>query len=455
MKKAFSLVCLCILALSFQVSGQKFSVGLMSGLNHSNIHGDNTSGKWQSKTGPVAGVQFNYSFNRFIGVGTEFNYTSLYYQHLSYETVNQPWYPELHYLSSSCVMPVKNNLEKHYDFSFYRFPLYLTFSTPTFVRFDLSLGCYYALMDNYNVSESYPLEKPPKEDFGYMLSVGWSLPVTPKVELFMKGRYVSGRKEYISMNKGKNGSAEWLLGVSYSGLLNKLGEDLTEASRYDSSQYRFSMTYKLGYTYSWLKANQHQSAYSGKSGFVGGIAFNYRLNDYFAVESGLLYMQKGYQLSDNSPAYFRSVDQDNDHVSHQTDTETQLNYLNIPLMMNIGIGKKLRVTFSGGCYMGFRLNASTTGTSIMEYRYNQGYSLKEIKVNDNIEGNIAPRDWGWIGGTTVQIPVYRQWVFDVACTYQHGMMNILELQDGSQSNGTTSFKNRTIAVSLGLHIPIR
>jgi len=45
---------------------QKFTAGLMSGVNFSNLHGELTTGRWQAKPGPVFGIFFNYSFTELL-----------------------------------------------------------------------------------------------------------------------------------------------------------------------------------------------------------------------------------------------------------------------------------------------------------------------------------------------------------------------------------------------------
>ena len=102
MKIKSAIFVLLVLSLS-GIYAQRLTTGILSGSNFSNIRGNNQSGEWKNKMGSVSGVWFDYAFSPVLSVGTEFNYTSLYYQHLDYQT----YYPYPTYLDYSTIAPTQ------------------------------------------------------------------------------------------------------------------------------------------------------------------------------------------------------------------------------------------------------------------------------------------------------------------------------------------------------------
>ncbi len=71
---------LFFLIVTVQCYSQKFSVGVLSGTNRSDIHGNQTSEKWRAKPGPIVGIFFNYSPNRIVSFQTEIDKLTIYYE---------------------------------------------------------------------------------------------------------------------------------------------------------------------------------------------------------------------------------------------------------------------------------------------------------------------------------------------------------------------------------------
>jgi hypothetical protein len=252
MKKLLSIFVLLSLFLS-GIYAQRLTTGILSGSNFSNIRGDNESGEWKSKMGSVTGIWFNYAFNPILSIGTEFNYTSLYYQHIDY----QPYYGGIY--TDMIIAPVLIG-SQNWDFNFFRFPLYLKLSTPTKLRFELTGGIYYSLLQLPQPA-NYGENAYPTSEFGTIFSAGFSYPITDKIEVFARGRYTTGFKEYISQNKGKNSSSELIFGIGYSGLFDKMKSKYSKYTLNDSSDCRFSIKYRAGVNMSWIEADKSKSSY--------------------------------------------------------------------------------------------------------------------------------------------------------------------------------------------------
>ena len=87
-KFIFSAVILLSLLLTSSAFSQKLTVGLLNGINFTQPQGYFTSGKWEVKNGPVAGLFLNYQLTKILSVQSEFNYTVINYTHKNYSKIN-------------------------------------------------------------------------------------------------------------------------------------------------------------------------------------------------------------------------------------------------------------------------------------------------------------------------------------------------------------------------------
>ena len=69
------LTCLFLLVLCNSAGyPQTITTGLYSGVNFSDIHGQDFGGKWKSKPGPVQGFYLGWSLNKSLGIQTGINF---------------------------------------------------------------------------------------------------------------------------------------------------------------------------------------------------------------------------------------------------------------------------------------------------------------------------------------------------------------------------------------------
>ena len=252
LKKSFLFIFLIFFLFS-GIYAQKITVGLQNGMNFSNLQSENTYGKWKSKTGNINGIFVDYSLNKVLSVGTGFDFTSLYYQFLDYYP-----YPQFYNTASSysdvMIAPVQN-YSQITNLSFYRIPLYFKLSTPTRLKFSLTGGLYYSFLSESTDVNSYWGPTTQKNDVGYMISSGFSYPVTSNVEIFLQGRYSSGFNEFMTYNKGRNSATELVFGIGYSGFFNHQKLKLPFLPVADSADYCLTLKYKAGTSFSWVQTN--------------------------------------------------------------------------------------------------------------------------------------------------------------------------------------------------------
>lgn len=132
MKHFNTWTCFILIVFCYSVSySQGINTGVYSGVNFSNIHGEDIGGKWVSKSGPVQGFYLGFSFNKTLGIQTGINFTTVYYEHktIEYSTVYYPveFYgiPPIYYFQRDNKM----------DFSFLRVPVLFTVCIPSVVQF--------------------------------------------------------------------------------------------------------------------------------------------------------------------------------------------------------------------------------------------------------------------------------------------------------------------------------
>ena len=448
-------VLIVIVLLSFLMSGiyaQKLTTGILSGSNFSNLRSNNESGEWKSKMGSVTGIWFDYAFNQLLSIGTEFNYTSLYYQHIDYlQYYTGGIYNDMIYAPS----PVYS---QSWNFNFYRFPLYLKLSTPTKLRFEFTGGIYYSLLQLPQPA-NYGENTYPSAEFGTIFSVGFVYPLTNNINVFVKGRYITGNKEYISPYKGKNASTELVFGIGYT-LFDKMNAKYSPFMLKDSSDSRFSIKYRAGANISWVEADQSSKSYVSKVGFTSGFAINYSLGKNAGIQTELLLEKRGYQLNDSTSSHYRYISKSNSqNTKYYTNSGIETTYFKVPILFELKSSDPFRVYVNTGPYFSTLINAKTTGYQITENK-SDGYYYNKTKtiVNDNIEGIIAKSNWGWIVGGGVQIPLIYNWKLDIEARYQGSWSNILNLPATTPTtldiNSTRHMKNRSLAVLIGLHVPI-
>ncbi|NJK96248.1 MAG: outer membrane beta-barrel protein [Bacteroidales bacterium] len=245
MNHRYFIILLVAIVTTFQTRSvaQRFSLGLMSGVNFSHPHGDFTTGKWESRNGPVVGISFQYKLTNILSLQTELNYTSLYYKRLGYKDKTIFVSGGLSYRSfyDYSIYPYFSNINEKWDLNFFRVPLMAKLSTPTKLKFEFAGGVYWSFLNSSAYSGPYPyylsssmyptaiadLYLPaysgsvPDKDFGYLFTAGFSYPLSKSFRTSLTGRYFIGDKQFFESVKGRTGAFELNLGVVYTGFSQK------------------------------------------------------------------------------------------------------------------------------------------------------------------------------------------------------------------------------------------
>ncbi len=450
---------------------QKFTFGEYTGVNFSNLHGNLTSNKWESKAGPTTGLFLEYKLGRLFAVQSEIGFISQYYEMKTYEQLN--YYPiGIPYSYLSSYQPISCSIAPPYyelnnsDFSFLRFPLILKYNTPTRLKLGVGGGAFYSVLMNDDITkeERNKAEKedrtiyPPTHDWGCLFTADLSYPVTDRLRLFLAGRISFGQEIFIESYKAKNGASELLIGIKYSPrqTQNKNANDFEFSEPADSSFTRCYLKPAIGAVISWNSGKKLLGDYTENYGANAGIIFGYCLDKTVSLQSGFQYQQKGYSFSGISQ-YKHRYATDIKISGNRINSQVNFDYLMLPLSLNFSFEKRQIWYFDLGMFAGFMLNASCTGTSLHEYQNGNTYRLEKYILHDAIEGYYKNVDWGYSAGFGFQFPIQGNTKLDIGLHYQQGLKNMLKKPGEYEFKGIyddRTFRNNSLSLQVGLQIPI-
>jgi opacity protein-like surface antigen len=451
--KQYNALALFILVISYNSVSypQEISTGFFSGINISDIHGNNSGGKWKFKPGPVQGVSIDYSYNRVIGIQTGIDFSTLYYEYLTYYNKSSIYddYPISSYYLPP---PVYYNEKEMMNFSFLTIPFQFKISIPSKPQLNISAGIFYSFLQDYNL-KYYNSTEPTKNDFGYIYSTGLSYPVTENLKTFINARYLTGRKEFIENQNYRHGSMDFTFGLAYNGFLKNQWNNQKPDT--DIIHDKIYLTYKGGINFSWNLCKFHNK-YSLNTGPSIGFSLNFRWGPKSSFQTGLSFERTGYSLRDSSDSYYRYIG--DGAMNYFDNTKVGIDYIVIPALINFYIGKSGRFFFNTGPYLGLKLNARCSGVAFSESRNGGSYSLTKIVVYDDLEGVIKDNDVGWLVGGGVSVPFSDKLIFDFGLQYRGGLKDVFDRSDETGSNipesKGTIIRNGSLALQIGLRIPV-
>lgn len=438
---------ICVFALSVLLSGicslsysQSFSAGIFSGVNFSDIHGNRSEGKWVFMPGTSQGIFVDYSFNKYLGVHTGVKYSTLYYKHLNY----------FNPASGVYISPVSELM----DFNFLTVPLQFKFSTPSKPQVYLSAGLFYSfLTDHFLMSNNY-FKEPEKRDFGYVYSTGMSYPLSNTITGNLNVTYLTGRKEFMESAGWRHGSAEVTMGLAYNGFL-KNRKKTSHENENDTISDRIYVTYRGGMNVSWNSGSYFKEKYSYGTGPSLGFAVNYRWSERYSLQTGISFERVGFAIRDSSKSLYRYTPYGD--RTYDLDTKTEIDYIVIPLLINLNAGRSGNLFFNTGPYLGVKVNARCHGVAIYSSDAENFYYIKKVTVNDDVIGLIKDNDFGWIFGSGLTLPFSDKWLIDLGLQYRAGFMDVSDISyepgflPGAPKESI--LRNGSVTFQIGIRIP--
>lgn len=167
-----------------------------------------------------------------------------------------------------------------------------------------------------------------------------------------------------------------------------------------------------------------------KTSYHFGIMPKFQFGGILGLKPELLYTSKGFQLNEK----FNNV------MGGTTDVEikTNLNYLSLPILMNIDAGP---IFFELGPEVAYLL--ATTGENKIEATNSAGDKVTDDKAEYiTNEENYADFDFGFVAGIGVNLPAG----FGLGVRYNGGFMSIYA--DEKPNSKNVNVKNSTFMLSL-------
>lgn len=461
MRQLRILLLISILSGLYTISySQGLETGIYSGVNFSDIHGQETGGKWSPKPGPVQGINVGYSFSRVLGIQSGITFSTIYYQHKS----TSVYWPMIDYgsssyydYSSSSISPFYYPGSQQMDFRFIRIPLLLTITVPSELQLQMRGGIYYSRLKDFNLN--YYSAEPVKHDFGYIFSSGISYPFSDSFKASFDINYVTGRTEFFENSDYRHGSTEFTLGLSYNWrAMNKNKKGAASSIKNDSLSQRTTVSYFGGLNYSWNKEPKVKGDYSGVMGPSIGFSVNFPIGKGAFFKTGFSFERKGYSLRDSSSSFYMNI-QEGSPVMYDVDTKIHIDYGIIPALLSFPVGKSEHLVLYTGPWLGLKLNARVVGEAYNEYNTGGTYQYQKTTVYNDLGNAIKDSDAGWLFGCNASIPVAGNYEITIGLKYSTGFSDVYDSESiGIYMNpysDSFGIRNSTLSFQVGITIPYK
>ncbi|HKK42564.1 MAG TPA: outer membrane beta-barrel protein [Bacteroidales bacterium] len=432
------------------VFSQQFTVGLYSGLNLSDIRGQDQGGKWSHKPGPSEGIALGYDFNRTLGFETGLGYSSIYYQYNSYY---QNTYPIWYYNSPMYIAPIYSRSVWNMNLGYLRVPFLLTIKIPSLPDLNLKAGVYYSFLSGKgDIDPGYNTGiDPVNKDFGYIFSSGISYPLSDKLKATFNVNYITGKKQFLNDYLYRNGEAEFVAGLNFD-LGSRKDREPDDLNHHDTSS--VTITYKVGASVSWIPQPLIYGKYYPLAGQILGFSINIPFGRGMEFITGATFERKGYGIKDSSSSYYRLIEK-GDPV-YYVDTRVRTDYAVIPFLAGLPLGRSQRLYIRNGPWLAFRLGARTTGTSFITYRSDQDYTIQKTYVNDDITRILKPTDAGWLFSAAYTVPLRKRSCLEFDINYSVGFGNVFDDPETVINQGSDYYrheiKTRALSFTIGYSI---
>ncbi len=457
MRRIAVILTLILFVFSSNAIAQRLNFGVYSGVNLSNLKGDLTGNKYETKPGQTTGLTVGYQLSRYFSVRSEISYLNYYYE-------IKPYYSTPLSNGSFGYVYIPSNMS--WDFSFLRFPLQIKYHTPTRLQFGIAAGLFYSFLlnDDHTQEERDIANKgggdiyPPTRDWGYIFTTSLSYPLTGQFNIYTEARLSTGKEIFIENVQGINRGYEFIFGLNFTPQWKGSDRPSLDQRPNDSIPPKMYLKPNVGVVFSWNSADEKLGNYKGVVGSTGGIIIGKHLGSVFSIQSGVQFIRKGYAMKNSSFLRYKYAGNfyEDNSVQKIEDTRIGLDYLTIPTTFNLLFGEQTAFYVDLGFYTGFLINANVRGTEIEKYISPSVYEVNRIIVNDAVDGVFKSRDWGYLLGTGIQIPFKQGTKLDFGVNYAGGFSELLKDPDeypATNIQEDRSIMNGNFSLQVGLFIP--
>jgi opacity protein-like surface antigen len=456
MKKSKLLFCLLLLLFCNSIIySQTITTGIYSGINFSNIHGQDPGGKWGSKPGLSEGAYIGIPLTRALGIQTGISFSTVNYKYDagSYPLVSRDPLTDMY---TDITGPEYYSLKHTLEFSFSQIPLLLTVSIPSVIDIKVRAGMLFCV-NEYHSPDFASLtgtDSFKKTNFGYLFSSGFTYPLDDRMDLALNFNYVTGTTKINANSNLRHGYSEVLFGLEYKFKVNQKNNPVSEYKT-DSASGKITITYKGGLNYSWNAFNSGTGKYLPCPGPTIGFDVNFPIGYGFYIVSGISFDRKGYSLRDSSTSSYRY----NIYYNHMSfvKTKVQIDYATIPFLVSFPVGKSQKIFFNTGPWLGLRLNAHNIGAAYKNTPSDVDHPVQKTIVHSDIENLIKDKDIGWLLSSGVSLPVFKDYKLVLALQYSSGFKDVynkpVSADQGETSRDDLQINNRTFSFVLGITLP--
>lgn len=437
---------------------QIFTIGAGSGINFSDIHNAGTTGAWKPKPGPSAGLFARWSITPVLGLQTGLDYSTVYYEYHPYVTDPGPiFYP----MGSSSVYPAPGYIImpvlQSSNHTFLTAPLQITVTVPSTPSVTLGAGMFWSAIPDQDSNISYGFDDLSSDtDHGYLFSMALDLPLTEDIDLFTRGRYLTGRRLFIDGRGYKHGYSDLVAGLSFRIGGGRIDEDAGEVSVPEIND-GITMSWHTGIALSWNSGNVMNDRYSVYAGPSAGFSAGFRLGDSKTwFSTGLILERVGYSMRDSSDSYYRYNVQNG--ADYRVDTRTSSDYAVIPAMLDFRIGGREMLCLSLGPWFAARLNSQCRGLAVREYDAGTSFRRTEITVNDDITELTRRNDFGVMVGADLILALTANSRLCLGLKFRQGIPEIMNLESANVEPGDAEnqlfIRSRVVSLQAGLTVPV-
>ena len=466
MKKLF-LFLLLFLIITY-TKAQKFTFGIESGVNFSNIHQEQGTDHIDGLPGPINGLFAKYELLPWLVIQSGVNHTTSYFYQKSYN-----YYPDYYIqnLASGSGSDFSPNIiappyysYKNQHFSFLRMPLLVKLKTSGRLSAEFGGGVYYALVtndafrgkDSELYADEYIKENfPPLNDWGSVLAGSLSFQINKQLSVFAAAQVTNAKSYFLKSEAGKIGSSELTFGIGYTPFGNK-----SFTSESDSTPSEVILLPHAGISLSMAHASNDNEEYLNKPGFSGGVSVKWMLDKTVSFNSGVWFERKGYGLEyagNYDFIYLPALENNSDNTSNIS-SDINLDYLTLPFLFEFSTGKKFRSDFSTGCYFSCLQNAYARGERTDTYRYESGYSITKNYFDNDIDQWIKNWDAGLMFGYRLEYSALKKGGVFLGVNQTIGLVNLFEnldeIQNPPHSIGNQKIFNHATTFMAGVFIPL-
>ena len=436
------------------VESQKLKAGFYSGVNFSDLHGQQFGGKWSPVAGPSEGVRLQYNFAGPLSLSAGLGFAGLNYKYTTYQYPIYDIYP--HYLSN-IIAPVEV-YSTVTNFSVTKIPLLLELKIPSLPDLSLGAGVLFSFIHGSGRSQNFMLTYNPSrfrdKDFGYQFTAGWDHPVTSRIDAELDLNYITGRKLIVNGGNARHGYSEITFGLNYN--FGKAESFAPEKKiQKDSISKGIIVSYFAGPTLSVLKQLKQDKDYKPLTGFNAGIGLTFPFRGGASFTTGIRLERSGYAIKDSSNMNYLITN--NSSLSYYVDSKVITERLVVPFLLDIPMGRSQRLFLSTGPMLAFKLNGRNTGTATNEGRYESQYLLRKTTIYDDMEYLLNDFDTGWIFSGSYLFQLADACKLKVALTYTRGFREFYEKGALSMFTGSSDaaagLRNQTLSLSLGFIVP--